>query len=154
SNNNVIQGNNIGTDQTGKGNFGNVVAGIFIDSGSDNLIGGDNHNISTNIDEGNQIANTLAGSGVVVVQDSALNVAVQGLRNSIKGNSIFNNALLGIELGSNNGTVIDNDSAGHIGPNHFTNFPVIATAQVGLVSSVASGTYDYLPNHRYRLEFF
>jgi hypothetical protein len=158
SNSNVIQGNNIGTDQTGKVAFGNGVAGIYVDSGSDNLIGGPNHNVSTNIDEGNIVANTTGaisgGSGVVIVQDSALNVATQGVRNTIEGNSIFNNAQLGIELGSNNGTVVDNDSAGHIGPNHFTNFPVINTAEVGLVSSVASGTYDYLPNHRYRLDFF
>src|SRR5262249_31747043 len=111
---------------------------------------------SLNIEDGNTVANTLNGSGVVVTQDSVTVFPTDhGLRNSILGNSIFNNNGLGIELGSNVGQVHQNDPQDpDTGPNDLQNFPQVDAAEVGLVSSVASGVFNSTPFHHYRLEFF
>ena len=80
SSSNTVIGNKIGTDAAGTGPLGNTTAGVRASSaGDDNIIGG------TAAGEANIIA--FNGTGVWV--DS-------GVRNTIRGNSIHSNSLLGI----------------------------------------------------------
>ena len=64
SNNNLIEGNFIGTAADGVTALGNAAGGVWIDSSSNNTIGG------TTPGAGNIIANTTAGNGVTVVGSS------------------------------------------------------------------------------------
>jgi hypothetical protein len=84
---------------------------------------------------------------------------------TVQGNSIYGNAGLGIDLGGSYPPVAPdgvtlNDSAGHVGPNHYQNFPVLSSAGfvgqdaiTGLVTITGTlpGT---APNTAYRIEFF
>ncbi|MCA9213626.1 MAG: right-handed parallel beta-helix repeat-containing protein, partial [Planctomycetales bacterium] len=74
SDNNVIAGNYIGTDATGRTDLGNSQFGILIESGSDNLIGGV-IDVDRNIVSGNGQA------GIFISSPTAL-------RNAIRGNYI------------------------------------------------------------------
>jgi titin len=100
---NLIEGNYIGTDLTGTVAMGNLVNGVLVANGaSNNAIGG------------------AAGAGNLIAFDAAAGVAVtqnNSIGNSIRGNSIFSNGALGIDLGADGVTL--NDSAGHSGPNSF-----------------------------------
>jgi hypothetical protein len=60
---------------------------------------------------------------------------------TIRGNSIFGNALLGIDLGADGAT--PNDAGdGDSGENDLQNFPVIGTALVSAVSGALNSTAD------------
>src|SRR5207237_1139912 len=109
----------IGVDSTGTSTTtGNSNSGIYIDGGNNNLIGGTVHDTVNRLEQGNIIANSGA-SGLVVVTDNGPAVG-----NTFEGNRIFNNGLLGIELGSNLGLVVINDSQGHAdtSANRFQNY--------------------------------
>jgi hypothetical protein len=83
------------------------------------------------------------GEGAVIVRnDSAVG-------NSLSENAIFSNASLGIDVGDNHVPTL-NDSMGHVGPNHFQNFPVLTAATNGAVAGTLSST----PNTTFRIEFF
>ncbi len=129
----LIEGNLIGTDDTGSLPLGNG-NGIVIDgSSSNNTIGG------AAASAGNTIA---FSTGIGVDVD-----ATAGTGNAIRLNSIFSNTALGIDLGGDGVTL--NDSAGHTGPNDFENFPVITainsaggvTTVTGSLSSTADTTF-------------
>ena len=83
----IFQGNLIGTDAAGTGNLGNGSHGIYISSNSNsNIIGG------SAAGEGNVIAYS-GGDGIAI-----LSPMFGGDYNRISGNSIFENAGLGIDL--------------------------------------------------------
>jgi hypothetical protein len=141
---NVVQGNLIGTDVTTTNNLGNSQSGVLIDGtlaeASTNLIGGEFSGQPNLIAFNNS-------NGVTVVSNA--------VANAIFGNSISNNAGLGIELGTSG--VTSNYPFGVVpsGPNNFQNYPVLASAicsnsglliQGSITSSVAS-----TPEH---IEFF
>jgi len=142
----IIQGNKIGTDITGTMPLGNGNCGISISLTSNGTIGG------VNPGEGNIIAfNALNG------------VSIAGFANdntawAILGNSIHNNARLGITLatsgcGADNPTPNDHcDPDG--GANDLQNYPVITSASFSNGNVVLSGTLDSTSNTTFRLEFF
>jgi hypothetical protein len=158
SDNNVVQGNLIGTDASGGAALGNGGFGVGVFSASGNLIGG------TSPGTGNVIAYN-AGDGVRVTDSSATG-------NSVLGNSIFSNDKLGVDLGGfvpgsgvsggQGGIIIggefvdgptgndagDTDS----GPNNLQNFPVITSAEPG--DTVIRGVLNSEPLSSYRIEFF
>jgi hypothetical protein len=111
---NVVQGNFIGTDASGTDNLGNSQSGVLIDGSlaeaSTNLIGGESSG------EGNIIA--FNGSNGVTVVSNAVD-------NAIFANSIFTNAVLGIDLGANGVTTNHPFGVFPSGPNNFQNFPVL-----------------------------
>ena len=110
--NNVVQGNYLGVASDGITPLPNV-AGVRILFCQGNLIGG------TAPGAGNWIANH-AARGISVYGDGATN-------NAFLGNRIFNNGGLGIDLGEDG--VTSNDPGDADGsPNHFQNFPEIASA--------------------------
>ena len=120
---NVISGNKIGIDSAGQ-QAGNGGDGIWVDGGSQNLIGGqDEEGVDQNIIAYN------GGNGISVEN---------GTVNQINTNAFYENAGMGIDLGRNGFTPndvedgsIDDDS----GANELINTPVITRIELvdGLV---------------------
>jgi CSLREA domain-containing protein len=127
---NTVQGNRIGLNSTG-GSLPNGGNGVYI-FGDQNTVGGENAG------EGNQIANS-GSDGVQVAS---------GLKNSIRGNSIFANAGLGIELsdGGQDSNVTPNDVGDvDVGANDLQNFPTITSATSGGGSITIMGALASTP---------
>ncbi len=135
---NYVQGNFIGTDITGtnarvNGFYGG--ANVVVQSGAvGNFIGG------VTAGAVNVIAFSAAGPGVLLYNPTTTN-------NSFRGNSIFGNAALGIDLNADG--VTPNHIGVLAGPNDFQNYPVItntfgfegSTIVLGKFNSLASKTY-------------
>lgn len=129
---NVIQNNYIGTNSAGA-NLGNADSGIGVYS-VNTTVGG------ITASAGNTIGFN-GGAGVVLYD---------GLGNAIRGNSIFSNVGLGIDL---DGDGVTPNDAGDVdtGRNNLQNFPLIS-AQAG--SSVVTGTLNSTAATAYAIEFF
>jgi parallel beta-helix repeat protein len=142
---NLVQGNIIGADVTGTNALGNGFANVILLGGATgNIIGG------TGADAGNLIA--FAGSpGVTVYDDSTTN-------NSIRGNSIFSNGRLGIDLVDANNTfpfVTPNDPGDtDTGPNDLQNFPVITNAFGFGGGTIISGTLNSTANRPFLIDVY
>jgi len=112
-NGHVVKGNLIGTDSSGTLARGNTSYGVYANSGATATIG------TITGGDGNTIANNSNG---VVVNDASLV--------TIRGNSIYANTALGIDLGANGATA--NDGAKTTGqPNLLMDKPVITKAVLG-----------------------
>jgi hypothetical protein len=136
----VVYGNFIGTDVTGTLDLGNRRVGVAA-AGTNLTIGG------INPGEGNTIGFNGAtfGSG---------GIAVSGQQVRIRGNRIYSNNGLGIDLGTVDAGVTPNDPGdGDTGANGFQNFPILISAGpalaggsgthvVGVLNSTASTTFD------------
>ena len=139
-----IQGNFIGTDASETVALGNTTCGIFINttSVSDNLIGG-----------------AAAGQGNVIAfnSDSAGYGAIwnRGVRNTIRGNSIYSNVNLGIDNDPGTPNVVEANDSGDPdgGPNLLQNFPIVTSVTLmapeatstriqGILHSTASTTFE------------
>ena len=139
SNNNVVQGNYIGTDITGTLDRGNRSDdGVEIqNSATGNLIGGET------VGAGNVIAfNALNGVNVV-----------SGVNNAIVRNSIHSNGLLGINLGAAGATANDNGD-GDGGANNLQNFPVLTSAVTTGTQITITGTLNSIASTSFRIEFY
>ncbi|MCA9064798.1 MAG: cadherin domain-containing protein, partial [Planctomycetaceae bacterium] len=130
----VIRGNTIGTDATGTLNWGNGETGILIENATNTVIGG------IGAGEGNVVA----FSGVVDAQWGAA-IAIQdgGTGNSVRGNSIYSNSLIGVDLSL---TVVDgvtpNDTGDvDTGTNNLQNWAVLTAAGIA-----DDGTFSYSLN--------
>ncbi len=134
----TVQGNLIGTDVTGTFAIGNQNRGIYI-LASNATIGG------TGTGEGNTIAHS--GAGGIIVQGS-----VSG--NAIRGNSIYANGTIGIDL--NNDSVTANDALdADTGPNGLQNYPLVASATpLSPSGTEVVGTLDSTPSTSYEIDFF
>ncbi len=147
----TIQGNKIGTKSDGTGTLGNTSHGVFLTGGAaNNTIGG------TAAGAGNTIANN-GGVGVLIGSDPATAfTTAAGAGNAVLGNSIFNNVLLGIDLGPKNGKTANDAGDADSGPNHLQNFPVVNSAAIinaGADIQIAV-TLTSVPNTTFRIEFF
>ncbi len=138
----TIQGNWVGTNSTGSLNAGNSWEGITVDAGANNtMIGG-----------------TTSGAGNVFAYSGFHGVDVYtgaGSGNSILGNRIYSNTLLGINLGGD-GAVTPNDALDvDTGPNSLQNFPVLAGAFTNASNTIAiTGTINSTTYGTFRIEFF
>jgi hypothetical protein len=140
ANANIIAGNKIGTDATGRVALGNRSGGIQIESGaSSNTIGG----------TGTGAGNLITDNGVpgVAVGASASDTATVG--DEIIGNSIFANTGQAIDLGYDG--VTDNGAAPRSGPNNLQNFPIILTTADGSLQGWLGGS---APDTTYRIDVF
>jgi hypothetical protein len=137
SNNNIVQGNNIGVGDEGD-NFGNGGSGVHLASSTaNNVIGGTQQNA------GNVIGFNAVG---VRLPDA-------GTGNRLLGNEIFGHTNLGIDLGASG--VIANDAGdGDAGPNNLQNFPVLTSASVVQSNIAIQGTLSSTPSASFRIEFF
>jgi hypothetical protein len=129
----LIQGNLIGTTADGSAPLGNGLNGIT------------NHEAL-----GATIGGILPGQGNVIAYNGAHGVIAAGTQTRIRGNSIHDNGLLGIDLYNGVDTPKPNDPGdGDDGSNHLQNFPIIqsvttgaTTHIVGKFNSTASTTFD------------
>jgi titin len=144
---NLIQGNKIGTGADGVTPLGNAFQGILIDNeASSNVIGltlggtGAGNLIADNVDEG------------VIIYDT------NSTGNTIRGNAIFNNGRIGINLVGgieNSYGVTANHAGGDVpGPNNLQNYPVLTSASVYSNSMVIAGTLNSNPNRSYLIDIY
>jgi Right handed beta helix region len=135
--NNVVKGNFIGTTSAGLP-LPNAKRGVSIESGaSGNLVGG------VGAGEPNTIA-FHSGAGVFV--DS-------GTGNAIRGNSIFANNALGIDLapaGVTANDACDSDS----GPNGLQNFPALLSASSLAGTTTITGSLGSTPSSSFTVDFY
>ena len=137
---NTIRGNAIGTDATGTLNFGNKGAGVLLDAGSNNIIGGASNATAQNMIFFN------GGAGI------ALSPAA-GSGNLLRFNEIDSNAGLGIDLG-NDGVTQNDAGDGDSGPNGLQNFPQITSVTSTLALTIVNGTLQSTPNTQFTIDFF
>jgi len=115
--NNILQGNLIGTDAAGTGPLGNAGSGIFVAAA-----------------DGTQIGGTMSGAGNTIAYNGVRGVAVfsGNTRNRISRNSIHDNggaARLGIDLNNDNATANDAGDP-DTGANNLQNFPEMVSATI------------------------
>lgn len=134
---NVIQGNYIGLNAAGKEPLPNKVAGITLSGAADNIIGGTQD----------------AAGNVIAFNRAAGIVGSEGAGNLISHNSIFSNAKLGIDLGTNGPT--QNDAGdGDEGSNNLQNFPVLTSVTSDGVNTTVKGSLKSKPSTTYTIDFY
>ena len=135
----VVQGNLIGVGADGSTALGNDGRGVrFYSTSTGNQIGG------TDAGEGNIIANN-GREGVDVNNNSN--------DNPIRGNAIYANDDLGIDLGSDGA---DTNDTGDVdpGPNNQQNYPVLSSAHSTSASTTVTGTLNSMTNTQFTLDFY
>ncbi len=136
---NLVQGNFIGTDITGKVDLANGGDGILIESGaSSNSIGG-----------------ITSGAANTIADNTGIGVAVTGntsTGNAIRGNSIHNNGALGIDLGAD-GVTLNTPGGPHTGPNDLQNYPVLSETSTGPTPNIL-GTLNSTPNTKFFIDVY
>ncbi|HUS36076.1 MAG TPA: right-handed parallel beta-helix repeat-containing protein [Verrucomicrobiae bacterium] len=133
-----IIGNIIGPDVTGASGLATRnYNGLVLSGASGVTIGG------ANAGEPNVIAFN-AGHGVQISS---------GTENSVRGNTIFSNTGVGINLGFDAVTENDPDDADS-GANNLQNFPVLISAHGTATDTTVAGTLNARPNREYRIDLF
>ena len=136
ANSNVVEGNFIGTDISGKAAIPNGFAGVAVESGAvGNLIG------ETNAGAGNVIDYNYIG--VAAYQSNTTN-------NAIRGNSIYANTWQGIDLDQFPGNHVGFEA----GPDDWQNYPVITNAFGYAGRTIIQGNFNSLPNDTYYIDFY
>jgi CSLREA domain-containing protein len=143
-----IRGNYVGVASDGVTALPNNGTGISVGSGVA-IVGG------PAAGEANVIANN-NGAGVVVANSFS---AIRNASNaSIRGNSIVNNAQLGIDLtvvGANGDGVTPNDAGdADAGPNNLQNFPVLNTPVIAAGNVTLSGSLNSTPISDFTIDFY
>ena len=134
---NLIQGNLIGLTALGTGPLPNSEAGIEVFFAFSNTVGG------TQAAAANKIAYNL-GPGILLGG---------GLRTTVRGNSIFSNDGLGIdldEIGVTPNDATDSDD----GANNRQNFPVLTSVMSIGNSTTIQGSLNSTPNTTFQIDFY
>jgi hypothetical protein len=140
----LIAGNRIGVGADGVTPLGNGQNGLFL-SGNDNVIGG----------TGPGEANIIAHNGTVSAFYSGVRVGNTGLRNTIRGNRIYANSQLGIDLRWPDGVNINDAGDPDTGGNNLQNYPIITFAQAyANGTTVIRGALNSNPNTTFTLDFY
>jgi hypothetical protein len=131
----TVLGNRIGTDATGALPLGNTLSGVAIQAAQVT------------------VGDTTGGGNTVAF--NAAGITVGGTGNTIRGNSIFSNTGLGLDLGSDGATPNDQGDT-DAGANTLQNFPVLVS--VGANSSQGGvqvvGILHSAPSTTYTLDFY
>ena len=138
--NNVIQGNFIGTKADGVSPLPNTFIAVVISGASQNMIGG-----------------TAAGAGNTVAENGYAGVVIGvGVNNAVLGNSMFNNARLGIELEGDDalGLLINDPGDADFGANGRQNYPLLSSVIASGGNTTFQGNLNSNPNKQFRIEFF
>jgi hypothetical protein len=140
ANANTVQGNFIGVDAGGVSDLGNDGFGIaLVTFVTNSTIGG-----------------TAPGARNVIEFNGLGGINASGASstgNAIRGNSIFSNPGLGIDLGT--AGVTPNDALdADAGPNNLQNFPVLVTASSGGGSTNVQGTLHGTPSMTFDIDIF
>jgi hypothetical protein len=142
SHNSQIQGNLIGTDITGTKPLGNAGGGIQIEAQA----------------FGNRIGGTTAGQPNTIAYNHGNGILMTGdpfsvIRNFMRGNAIFSNGLLGIDLGGD-GVTPNDPGDSDFGYNNFQNFPVITSVTGDSSETTIAGTLNSTPNTTFTINFY
>ena len=153
STNNSVSGNYIGVGADGTTSIGNRDNGVQISNlAANNAVGG----IGTTVGACDNLCNLIANNGDPVNSTSAragiyIDPTGNG-GNAIRGNSIYSNAGIGIDLSAVGATANDVGDP-DIGPNNIQNFPVVSSAETngnitGSLNSTANTTFaiDFYSN--------
>jgi hypothetical protein len=144
--NSLIQGNYIGAGADGKTPVGNSGAGIELVYAIDNTVGG------LGPGEGNLIAFN-GGPGCRFQRGgSAVDISAL-IGNTIRGNSIFSNGGLGIDL-DGDGVTANDAGDSDIGTNYLQNFPTINSVVSSSNQTTISGSLNSTPNKTYAIDFY
>lgn len=139
-----IFGNLVGVGADGITPLGNRQNGIFL-SGNNNIIGG----------TGPGETNIIAHNGTLSPNYSGVRIGNTGLRNTIRGNRIYSNSQLGIDLRWPDGVNINDDGDPDTGGNNLQNYPIITFAQAyANGTTVIQGTLNSNPNTTFNLDFY
>ncbi|MDJ0650505.1 MAG: right-handed parallel beta-helix repeat-containing protein [Xenococcaceae cyanobacterium MO_188.B19] len=143
SSDNIIHKNNIGTDLNGVIDLGNGERGIHI-AGNNNEIGGIDQEKHQNIIAYNQGLNK--AGGVVITT---------GTGNAILGNTIYENAGLGIDL-AGDGVTNDDSNDRDTGANNLQNSPslLLTRKEESSDSTKYKVSLNSTPNQEFLLQFF
>ena len=140
---NVVRGNLIGTGANGTGALGNGIGICLFPVGPGNdptntIIGG------AGPGAGNVIANSTTAQGIL---------ALVGIGHVIRGNSIFANNALGIDLGGNG---LNGNDAGDpdTGPNNLQNFPILTSAATSGGQTFLHGTLNSTPGGTFNIDLY
>lgn len=150
---NIVAANNIGVASDGTTALPNSGDGVFIAANAQNNIIG----VATN---GTGALNTIAfngGVGVRVVNNFG-SATGNATGNTIRGNAIYSNADLGIDLSGNGGAgagVTPNDTGdGDTGPNNLQNYPVITGTTPAGGNATVVGTLNSLANTIFLIDVY
>jgi titin len=141
---NFVLGNLIGTDVTGTNALGNGTASYY----------GANVELQSAA-SGNFIGGVTPGARNIIAFSSVKGVLLFGAsttNDAIRGNFIFGNTNLGIDLGNVGITL--NHTGFLAGPNDLQNYPVITNAFSYATSTIVSGTLNSLTNQTYFIDFY
>jgi hypothetical protein len=142
--NNVVQGNYIGVAADGTTPLGNRVEGVRLADAMNTTVGGSMVGAANVIAFNGPTADVGVGTGVEVLS---------GTNNSIRGNSIFSNGRLGIDL-DNNGVTPNDNCDGDSGSNNLQNYPVLVSALSSGGSTNIQGTLNSAPNTSFQVDFY
>ena len=137
---NVIQGNLIGLNALGTGPLPNSQIGISFIDAFNNTVGGTQTGA----------ANKIAFNGGTGVQSLS---ALSGTRMSVRGNSIFANGQLGIDLDGDGVTANDPADADE-GANNRQNFPVLTSVISVGNNTTIQGTLNSTANKTFQIDFY
>lgn len=151
---NAVQGNFIGVGQNGTTAIGNRENGVQISSlAAGNIIGGSVSGVSETPGSCNGVCNVIANNGDVNSVSAKAGIYIDntgGVANSVRGNSIYNNGGLGIDLGTVGATTNDAGDP-DTGANNLQNFPVLNAANT---SGFVGGTLNSTPNTNFAIDFY
>jgi hypothetical protein len=133
-----VLGNRIGSDWTGENAVPNLKSGIHLSAAVDSTIGG-----------------ALPGQGNLIAYNADRGVALDrgATNNAIRGNRIFSNTSLSIDLGYDGPTANDPTDADS-GPNMRQNFPSITHASLRAGSVDIAGNLRTRPNAQYIIDLY
>ncbi len=138
--NNLVLGNTIGASVNGSAGLPNAGSGVFITANSrSNIIGG-----------------ILAGHANLIAFNGADGISVSAAantNNTFRGNSIFSNGNLGIDLGTSGITPNDAGDA-DTGANQLQNFPVLDAVTNTPSGVIIAGTISSQNGTTYALDFY
>lgn len=142
---NIVQGNFIGVGADGSTPVPNRVQGIRISSALNTTLGGSAPGAG-NVIAFNGPGESIGVNGLELIGDNTKNT-------SIRGNSIYANGRLGIDLVPSG--VTPND-AGDVdaGPNNLQNFPLITSVVSAAGQTTIAGTLNSTPNTTFVLDFY
>jgi hypothetical protein len=137
SSRNLFAGNTIGP--LGDNGYDNLPRfGVYVEDSSFNTIGG--------VAPG-------AGNLIRVIQGSGVTLVGQSAGNQVRGNAIYENGGIGIDLGGDGVTRNGTHAPGEQGPNNWQQFPVLSTTQGG-PSTTVTGTLAGTVGASYWLDFY
>jgi uncharacterized repeat protein (TIGR01451 family)/uncharacterized repeat protein (TIGR02543 family) len=140
---NRIWNNRIGTRANGSGSLGNQSHGVWLSGSTANtLVGG----------TGSNEANIIAFNGAVGVGLANFG----GTGNSIRGNKIYNNGNLGIDIYESLGLGVNANDAGDPdgGGNAHQNYPVLSLVSVTGASVTIDGSLNSLTSTVFQIDFY